>query len=75
MIKDAKGRKWFMRFKQYREGWQWTARHHGQGIDSGWQLFPTRAAAEEDARHFILSCDHVAVTPQDHEAIWRAAQH
>jgi hypothetical protein len=23
MIKDAKGRKWLMRFKQYQQGWWW----------------------------------------------------
>jgi hypothetical protein len=89
MVKDAQGRKWFMRFKQYREGWQWNARHGGQGIES-WTLFPTRALAEDDARRFIRSCDHVAeakeyarclmlrgsecrLTPEDHEAIRRAA--
>jgi len=91
MIKDAKGRKWFMRFKQYREGWHWDARNYdgGSGIDSGFQLFPTKAAAEDDARHYIQSEDHVAIsreyarrltggsicslTPEDHEAIRRAA--
>jgi len=25
MIKDTKGRKWLMRFKQYRQGWHWDA--------------------------------------------------
>ena len=32
MIKDAQGRKWFMRFRRYRNGWHWEARHknHGQ---------------------------------------------
>jgi hypothetical protein len=62
MIRDAKGHKWFMRFKQYREGWQWDAYNHdgGGGIDSGDQLFPTKALAEDHARHFIRSYDHVA---------------
>jgi hypothetical protein len=92
MIRDAKGHKWFMRFKQYREGWRWDAHSECGGgcIDSGWQLFPTKAAAEADARRYIQSCDHVAyakeftrllilrgtecrLTPEDHEAIRRAA--
>jgi hypothetical protein len=88
MIRDTKGRKWSVRFKQYREGWHWEARHGGQGIDAG-ECFPTKALAQDDARSFILSCDHVAqsqefirriiergtpcqLTAEDHEAI-RAA--
>jgi len=91
MIKDAKGHKWFMRFKQYREGWQWDALNHdgGGGITSG-QPFATKALAQDDARRSIQKCDHVAyakeftrrliqrgsecsLTPEDHEAIRRAA--
>ena len=58
MIKDAKGRKWHMRFRQYRQGWQWEAqcrRHHiGQGC--GWdEFFATKALAEDDARRRIQS--------------------
>jgi hypothetical protein len=49
-----------MRFKQYREGWQWTATHDGHGITSDLKLFPTRAAAEDDARRCIQSCDRIA---------------
>ena len=60
MIRDRKGRKWYMRFKQYRGGWQWDARHGGHGIDSGLQLFRTKALAEDDARRFIQAWDHVA---------------
>jgi hypothetical protein len=88
MIRDAKGRKWFMRFKQYREGWAWDAMHGGQGIEAG-QCFPTKALAQADAQRAILSCDHIAesreyirrlqlrgtpcqLTAEDHEAI-RAA--
>jgi hypothetical protein len=32
MIKDTKGRKWFLRFKQYREGWAWDAKCRGMGL-------------------------------------------
>jgi len=61
MIRDAKGHKWYMRFKQYREGWQWDAHNKdgGGGITS-FKLFATRAAAEDDARRYIQSWDHVA---------------
>ena len=60
MIRDAKGHKWFMRFKQYRDGWQWTASGPNCGITSDLKLFPTRALAEADARRSIQSCDRVA---------------
>src|SRR5262249_27664202 len=50
MIRDARGHKWYIRFKQYREGWQWTATHDGHGITSDLKLFATRALAEDDAR-------------------------
>jgi hypothetical protein len=59
MIRDAKGRKWFMRFKQYREGWHWEAQHKGCGMEAG-RVFDTKALAEADARNAIQSCDHVA---------------
>jgi len=49
MIKDTKGRKWFMRFKQYRQGWHWDARHGNHGQSAG-RLFRTKARAETTAR-------------------------
>jgi hypothetical protein len=91
MIRDAKGHKWFMRFKQYRDGWRWDARSEcGRGGIQSWEPFPTRAAAEDDARRYIQSGDRIAeakeytrrlkmrgtecrLTPEDHEAIRRAA--
>jgi hypothetical protein len=89
-IEDAQGRKWFMRYKQYRDGWQWNARHGNHGQSSGSQLFRTKALAAEDARRSIQSHDAIAstaeffrrvakrgsecaLTPEDHEAIRRAA--
>ena len=61
MIRDAKGHKWFMRFKQYREGWNWDAcNYDGGGGITSFKLFPTKADAEADARRSIQSCDHVA---------------
>jgi hypothetical protein len=59
MIRDAQGHKWFMRFKEYRDGWQWTATGPNCGITSGLKLFPTRAAAEDDARRCLQSHDRV----------------
>ena len=91
MIRDAKGHKWFMRFKQYRDGWRWDAHSEcGRGGIQSWDPFPTKAECEADARRSIQSCDHVAyakeftrllilrgtecrLTPEDHEAIRRAA--
>jgi hypothetical protein len=60
MIKDTKGRKWSMRFKQYKQGWHWEARHKNTGQESGMNFFKTRALAEEDARLTIQSFDHIA---------------
>jgi hypothetical protein len=63
MIKDAQGRKWFMRFKQYREGWAWEARfgsRNGNQGQSSVETFATKALAEEDARREIPSYDAVA---------------
>jgi hypothetical protein len=59
MIRDAKGRKWFLRFKQYREGWAWDAKCSGMGMDAG-KCFPTKILAMDDARRDIQSRDHVA---------------
>jgi hypothetical protein len=65
MIRDAKGRKWFMRFKQYRQGWQWEAnlgKPHTQAQGCAWnEFFATKALAEEDARRTIQSRDAVAM--------------
>ena len=88
MIRDAARRKWFLRFKQYREGWTWEARHgdHGQGSD---EVFATKALAEADARRTIAGSDAIAqakeyfrrlrlrggecqFTDADHKAIARA---
>ena len=61
MIRDAKGRKWFMRFKQYQQGWKWEARHDNCGQGCGWdEFFATRALAEEDARRTIAGSDAIA---------------
>jgi hypothetical protein len=80
-----------MRFKRYRDGWRWDARSEcGRGGITSYDPFATKAAAEDDARSYIQSCDHVAyakeytrllrlrgtecrLTPEDHEAIRRAA--
>jgi hypothetical protein len=64
MIKDAKGRKWSMRFKQYQQGWQWDARWKYHGQTSGMTLFKTKALAEEDARRTIQSGDAVAAAEE-----------
>lgn len=61
MIKDAKGRKWFMRFKRYRQGWHWDARHGNCGQSSGRRFFKTKALAEADARRVIPSHDAIAI--------------
>jgi hypothetical protein len=88
MIKDAEGRKWFMRFKQYRRGWYWEARHGNAGQGSG-QGFKTKALAEDHARRVIQGHDAFAhakeyfrrvrergapcqLTTEGHEAITRA---
>jgi hypothetical protein len=59
MIKDAKGRKWFMRFKQHQTGWYWEARHGNSGQAST-QGFETKALAEDDARRSIQGRDAIA---------------
>jgi hypothetical protein len=60
MIKDATGRKWFMRFKEYRDGWRWTAQTIGGCIESGFRPFRSRAAAENNARRYFQSRDPIA---------------
>jgi hypothetical protein len=64
VIKDAKGRKWFMRFKQYRNGWYWEARRGNAGQSSGFDLFATKALAEADARRVIQGRDAIAATQE-----------
>jgi hypothetical protein len=64
MIKDAKGRKWAMRFKQYQEGWLWEARWKNNGQSSGVMLFETKALAEDDARRRIQGRDAIALTAE-----------
>jgi hypothetical protein len=66
MIKDAKGRKWFMRFKRWRNGWTWEARHGNLGQETG-QTFKTKALAEDDARRSIQGHDAVAQASE----VWR----
>jgi len=62
MIKDAKGRKWSMRFRHSPYGWRWDARHGnlGQGSDPTAAPFATKAQAEDDARRQILGHDAIA---------------
>jgi hypothetical protein len=62
MIKDAKGRKWSMRFRHSPYGWRWDARHGnwGQGSDPTAAPFATKAQAEDDARQQIQSHDAIA---------------
>ena len=52
MIRDLKGRKWFMRFRQWRNGWSWEAEcgNSGQASD---RTFKTKALAEAAARKAI----------------------
>ena len=59
MIKDTKGRKWFMRFRQYRNGWHWEAQHGNAGREAG-ETFRTKALAEDDARRSIQSFNSIA---------------
>jgi hypothetical protein len=61
MIRDAKGRKWFMRFIKYQKGWQWNATHKNHGQSSGENLFKTKAEAEADARQDIQGHDSIAL--------------
>jgi hypothetical protein len=90
MIKDAQGRKWAMRFKQYSDGWQWNARWKNLGQSSD-ALFPTKVLAEDNARRFIQGHNAVAhaaefwsrvakrgsecrLTPEDIKAIQQAGE-
>jgi hypothetical protein len=88
MIRDAKGRKWYLRFKQYRNGWHWDARCQAYGQEAN-RTFKTKELAEADARRVISSRDVFAemreffrrlslrgsecrLTAADHKAIKRA---
>ena len=88
MIKDTRGRKWFLRFKQYSNGWHWEAQCGGFG-QSAAKLFETKVLAEDDARRSIQSHDFIRgiqeylrrlikrgsecqLTAADHKAITRA---
>lgn len=64
MIKDMQGRKWFMRFKHYRQGWSWDARHSNHGQSSGVRFFQTKELAAADARRQILGHDAVAASAE-----------
>jgi hypothetical protein len=74
MIKDAQGRKWFMRFKRYSNGWHWEARveerHGGIGREAS-KVFRTKAHAEADAHREITTCDAVALS-REYFRRWRA---
>ena len=60
MIKDAKGRKWMMRFKLYQQGWHWEACWRNSLSQSSKEFFESRAAALADARRVIQRYDLVA---------------
>jgi hypothetical protein len=64
MIKDMQGRKWFMRFKRYRQGWRWEARHGNHGQSSGMRFFQTKAHAETDARRQLQGRDAIAAAAE-----------
>jgi hypothetical protein len=74
MIKDAKGRKWFLRFKQYPTGWHWEARHGNHGQSSGIPRpfrgrpgqpgFATKALAETNAQCTISESDAVKASQE-----------
>jgi hypothetical protein len=64
VIKGAKGRKWFLRFRQYQQGWSWDAKCRGLGQTSGDEFFATRADAEADARRAITSHDAFALSAE-----------
>jgi hypothetical protein len=69
MIKDAQGRKWFMRFRQYQQGWQWNARCGSVNLiqSSAETLYATKAAAVAAAERAITSSDAVATAKE----FWR----
>jgi hypothetical protein len=60
MIRDTKGRKWFMRFRQYREGWHWVAKNPNASDIFAKRCFPTKELALEDARSYLQGPDHAA---------------
>ena len=63
MIKDAKGRKWLLRFRQYQNGWHWQAQFESSGsgfIQRAIKTFKTKALAEANARKVIQGSDVVA---------------
>jgi hypothetical protein len=59
MIKDPKGRKWFMHFRQYQNGWHWEAGCGNAGQAAG-QMFATKALAKADAISVIQGHDAIA---------------
>jgi hypothetical protein len=54
VIRDAKGRKWFIRIRRYSNGFHWDARCGGLGRSAG-EMFATKAEAEADVRRSITS--------------------
>jgi hypothetical protein len=68
MMKDSKGRKWHLRFRQHQQGWKWQAqcktrlrmegpeRVFGQNSE---EFFTTKALAEDHARRSIQESDAV----------------
>jgi hypothetical protein len=67
MIRDAKGRKWFMRFKHHSNGWRWIARNENAGLEAD-TVFPTRRMAMNDAYRVISGRDIVA----ERQEYWRS---
>jgi hypothetical protein len=63
MIRDAKRRKWNLRFRHWQQGWTWNAECKTANVGTGSALnefFPTRELALADAIKTILSRDVVA---------------
>jgi hypothetical protein len=59
MIKDGKGHKWSVRFKEYQNEWYWRARCDGYGFEAA-RMLETKALAETDARQVLQSHDALA---------------
>ena len=66
MIKDLKGRKWFLRFRQYTQGWYWEAKCEGKDMrqTADMRFFKTKALAEADARRRIPGSEGRIISEQ-----------
>src|SRR6266849_4134451 len=63
MIRDAKGRKWFLRFRHWQQGWTWEAKCKNVNVGTGSALnefFPSRDLALADATKTLRSRDVIA---------------